>query len=695
MPISTQDIRNVVLIGQQGAGKTTLLEAILYLTGVINKMGNVRDKNTVCDYDRQEKERGFTVNPSLAYTFWQNRKINIIDTPGFADLIGKSLTIFPVVETALVVCSMDTTSGSEIRRSLKYSQNEKLSYLVFLNKIETGQVEISEVIEKIKEQTGFDPLLLNYPLIEDGKLKGIVDLVEMKEKVYSEGKVKEEKIPEQLESSLSELREKIMEAAAETSDKLIEKYLEEGKLSSEEMKQGLKEGITKGNIVPLLMGSALHCVGIDILLDFLVKFFPSPQDRGVVKGYLPGKEDEQMERKISAREPLCAQVFFTLAEPHLGEVSFIKILSGTLASGSNIYNVNKNDEEKIGQIYLMRGNKREETPELVAGDIGVLTKLKTAQTGDTFATRDNPMVLPRVKFPETNTSIALKPKDEKDEQRLSAVLARLSKVDPLLKVEVDKESGQTILSGQGEVHLEMTIDRIKKDFNIEVETEQPEIPYRETITTTAEAQGKYKRQSGGRGQYGDVWLRIKPLPRGEGFRFIDQIRGGVVPARFIPSVEKGVKEAMKKGNLASYPMVDMEITLFDGSYHSVDSSDIAFQIAASMGLRKAVEAANPILLEPIVEIEIEVPSEYLGDVNGDLSSRRGKILEVQPLGGRERIKAHVPMAELRNYSTTLRSITQGRGTFTQKFSHYERVPDEIAQKIIAQRKVKQQETGKK
>ncbi|RLE11503.1 elongation factor G [Candidatus Aerophobetes bacterium] len=690
MPILTKNIRNVAIVGQQGSGKTTLTEAILYRTGAISKMGSTKDGSTVTDYDRLEKERGFTINPSLVYTTWKDKKINLIDTPGFPDLIEKVRSILKVVEISLMLLSPDTISGSEIRRVYSYSEKEKLSYLIFLNKIEGGEMNFSAVLEQIKKQLNLNPLPLTYPFVKDKKVVGIIDLIRMKGIVYTQGEGREEDIPEELISTVTDFREKLMESVAETDDQLIEKYLENGDLTEEEIKQGLKEGILSGKLIPLLTGSALSGMGVDVLLDILVDFFPSPDWRGSVKGMLPGKEDEQVERKVDSSQPLCAQVFFTLSEMHLGEVSFIKVFSGNLSSGSSVYNAGKNEDEKIGQIYLMRGNKREETPQLVAGDMGALTKLKSAETGDTFSTRDNPVVLPRVEFPETNTFIALKPKNEKDEQRLSTVLARLAKVDPLLKVEVDKESGQTILSGMGEVHLELVIDRIKKDFNIDVETEEPEIPYRETITASSEAQGKYKRQSGGRGQYGDVWLRIKPLPRGEGFKFVDEIKGGVVPARFIPSVEKGVREAMKKGNLAGYPMVDMEVTLFDGSYHSVDSSDIAFQIAASMGLRKAVDMANPILLEPIMELEVEVPSDCLGDVNGDLSSRRGKILEVQPLGGRERIKANVPLSELRNYSTTLRSITQGRGSFTQRFSHYERVPDEIAQKIISQRKSKKE-----
>lgn len=690
MPILTKDIRNVAIVGQQDSGKTTLIEAILYYTGIINKMGNTKEGSTVTDYDRLEKERGFTINPSLVYTTWKGKKINLVDTPGFPDLIEKVRSILKVVETSLILLSPDTISGSEIRRVSDYSEKENLSRLIFLNKIESGEIDFYAILDQVEKQLNLKPLPLTCPLVKDKKVMGSIDLIRMKGIVYNQGKSKEEGIPEELTPTVTKLRENLMESVAETNDQLIEKYLERGELTEEEIKQGLKEAILNGSVVPLLTGSALNGVGIDILLDMLAEFFPSPDYRKSVKGVVPGKEGEEVERKIDSTQPLCAQVFFTLSEMHLGEVSFIKVFSGNLFSGSSVYNAGKNEDEKIGQIYLMRGNKREETPQLVAGDMGALTKLKSAETGDTFSTRDNPLILPKVEFPEANTSIALKPKDEKDEQRLSTVLTRLAKVDPLLRVEVDRESGQTILSGMGEVHLELVIDRIRKDFNIDVETEEPEIPYRETITTSSEAQGKYKRQSGGRGQYGDVWLRIKPLPRGEGFKFVDEIKGGVVPARFIPSVEKGIKEAMKKGNLAGYPMVDMEVTLFDGSYHSVDSSDIAFQIAASMGLRKAVDAANPILLEPIMELEVEVPSECLGDVNGDLSSRRGRILEVQPLGGREKIKANVPLSELRNYSTTLRSITQGRGSFTQRFSHYERVPDEIAQKIISQRKAKKE-----
>ncbi|MEA1965228.1 MAG: elongation factor G, partial [Candidatus Aerophobetes bacterium] len=480
---------------------------------------------------------------------------------------------------------------------------------------------------------------------------------------------------------LEEYRKKLIESAAETDDALIEKYLANEKLSKEEIKKGLREGLVKNNFIPLFCGSALKNMGIDSLLNTIIDFFPSPLLRKSVKGKL---RDKETERKISAEEPLSALVFQTLAEAHLGEVNLFKVYSGNLSSGSTVYNSVKNKEEKIGQIYLMQGNKREEVPQILAGDIGAVTKLKNTDTGDTLCQKEVPIKFSPPEIPELTTSIAIRTQEEKDEQKLSVALARLIKVAPLLKMEIDKEFGQTVLSGTGKMHLQIAIERLKDEFGIDVKTEEPKIHYRETITAVAESQGRYKRQTGGHGQYGDVWLRIKPLPRGEGIKFVNEIRGGAVPTRFIPSVEKGVKEAVRKGFLASYPLVDVEVTLFDGSYHPVDSSDIAFQIAASIGLKKAVEKGKPILLEPIMEIEVEIPDEFLGETNGDLNSRRGRIMEVESFKNRKKIKAHVPAAELHDYSTRLRSITQGRGAFRKKFSHYERAPEGITQKAIAQ-----------
>ena len=665
MAVSTEKLRNIALIGGQGTGKTSLAEAMLYQAKIINKMGNVRQGNTVSDYDDIEKRKGFSIYPSLLHLMWQDYKINLLDTPGFADFVEKIIPILKVVETALLVISPSMVASSETRRVWRYTAKEKVPSLIFVNKLDEEKLDFTQLIKKIEDEFTISCLPLQLPLTQNGDFYGLIDLLRLKAKIYEDGKVKAVQIPQKLQGKVEELRKKLVETAAETDDALIEKYLGEGGLSQSEIKKGLRDGMVKGSFIPLLYGSAVKDIGIDLLLDTIVDVLPSPLC-------------QEAEKKGQS-----AFVFQTLSEPHLGELSLFRVHSGILSSGSSVYNSTKKREEKIGQIYLMQGDSREEVSQIASGDIGAVVKLKDTDTGDTFSTKENPMVFPSLEFPQPTTSIARKPKGQKDEQKMSTVLARLVKVDPLLKVEVDKESGQTILSGRGEVHLEIMRERLKNEFNVEVETSKPKVPYRETITTAAEAQGRYKRQTGGHGQYGDTWLRIQPLGRGEGFRFVDKIKGGTVPSRFIPAVEKGVKGALKKGILASCPVVDIEVTLFDGSYHSVDSSDIAFQIAASMGFKKALQEAKPIILEPIAEVEVEVPDEFMGETSGNLNSRRGRILEVEPFGGRQRIKAHVPLAELHSYSTSLRSITQGEGTFAKKFSHYERAPDEVAQKIIA------------
>ncbi|MFQ5834383.1 MAG: elongation factor G [bacterium] len=669
MPTPTEKLRNVAIIGGQGTGKTSLVEAFLCQAKLINKMGSVAQGNTLSDYDRMEKKRGFSINPSLFHLPWRDHKINLLDGPGFTDFVPKTRALLRVAETALLVVTPSTLTSSETRKAWQYAEEEKVFPLIFLNKIDEETVDFSELTSIIEKELSTSCLPLQIPITSGKAFLGVVDLISVRGRGYEEGKAKEVEIPKDLEEEVEKSRKKLLEAVAETDDTLIEKYLETEELTEVEIKKGLRGGIVTRAFTPLLFGSATKNVGIDLLLDTIVDFLPSPKLK-----------------ESAEKESPSAFVFQTLLEAHLGEVNLFKVFSGVLSSGTTIYNSTKRTDEKIGQIYLMQGSSREETPRVVAGDIGAVAKLKNTETGDILCTRENPVTFPPLQFPEPTTSIALKPKGEKDEKKMSMALAKLVKGDPLLKVETDRESGQTILSGTGEVHLEIMIDRLKTEFNVEVQTEEPKVPYRETITVSAEAQGRYKRQTGGHGQYGDVWLRVRPLPPGEGFKFVNKIKGGAVPSRYIPAVEKGVKEALKKGILASYPLVDLEVTLFDGTYHPVDSSDIAFHIAASMGLKKAVEQAKPILLEPIVELEVEVPDEFLGDANGDLNSRRGKILEVEPSQGRQRIRATVPLAKLHNYSTTLRSITQGKGTFAKRFSHYERTPDEVAQRIIAQAK---------
>ena len=683
MSSSMENLRNIALVGGQGMGKTSLAEAILFQAKIIGRMGSVGEGTTVSDYDGVEKERRFSVNPSLVHLAWQDRKINLIDCPGFADFVEKIVPVLRVVESALFVVSPLTEGGGEAERVRQYILRENVPCCVFLNKLDEAKPDLPALVKKIEKTFGLPCLPLQIPLIQDGNFAGVVNLIKLKGVLYEKGKSSQIQVPEGV-SEAEEYRRKLLEAVAETDDALIEKYLEEEDLDELEIKKGLRDGFIRRSFVPLVCGSATKSMGVDLLLDLIVEFFPTPLSRGRIKGSSPAKEE--VERKIDPEEALSVFVFQTLSETHLGEMNVLKVFSGTLSSGTTVYNSSKDKAEKIGQLYLLQGSSRSEISEISAGDIGAVAKLKDTETADTFSQKDKPIVFAPLDFSEPISSLALRPKQEKDEQKMSTALTRLAKVDPLLKVDVDRESGQTILSGKGEVHLEVAIKRLKSDFNVEVETEEPRVPYRETILAASEAQGRYKRQSGGRGQYGDAWLRIRPLARGEGFKFVDEIKGGAVPARFIPAVEKGVKEAMRKGFLASYPLIDMEVALFDGTYHPVDSSDIAFHIAGAMGLKKAVDKAKAVLLEPIVELEVQVPEEFLGETSGDLNSRRGRILEIEHFEGGGRIKATVPQAELHNYSTVLRSITQGRGVFIRRFSHYEQVPDEIARKIISQAK---------
>jgi len=673
--MSIENLRNIAITGAQGSGKTSLTEIILYKAKVAERIGNVEEGTTLSDYDEIEKRRKFSINPSLFHFSWKDYKINLLDTPGFADFIEKTKFILRAVEGAIVVLSPLGGITSEAKRIFQFLIEEKIPFLIFLNKIDEEKLNFSHFVKEIEEETEIICLPLQFPLTPQGKFHKIIDLVKLDE----EGT----EISPEFQKEVKEFRKKLLEVVAETDDSLIEKYLETEKLSKEELKKGLEEGTHQGKFVPLICGSALKDTGIESLLNAVVNLLPSPLIKGSAKGNYPGKEEE-IERKISIEEPLSAFVFQTLTEEHLGEINFFKVYSGKFPSGSTVYNSTQKEEEKIGQVYLIQGREREEVSEINAGDIGALVKLKNTYIQDTLCDARFSIVFPSVILSEPNTSIALKPVNRKDEQKMSSALAQLVKEDPFLKIEVDKESKQTILSGMGEVHLEITIERLKNKFSLNVQKEEPRIPYRETITATSEAQGKYKRQTGGHGQYGDAWLRVKPLARGEEFKFINEIKGGSIPSRYIPAVEKGVKEALKKGILASYPLIDLEVTLFDGSYHPVDSSDMAFQIAGSIGVKKAIEQAKPILLEPIMELEVEVPNDFLGDINGDLSSRRGKIMGVESFKGREKIKAYAPLAELHNYSTSLRSLTQGKGIFRKKFSHYEKVPEEVTQKIISQ-----------
>jgi elongation factor G len=675
-------IRNVGVVGHGGVGKTSLVEALLFSAKVTSRLGSVDDGTSLSDYTDDEIERKVSIGASLLHLEWKSHKVNIVDMPGYQDFIGEVIGGLRVAETALILLSAQ--SGVEVGTEQVWGIAEKynLARMFFVNKMEKEHADFEKVLVQAKESFGHKVVAIQIPIGEGPNLKGVVDLVKMKALYFEkDGKSKEDKIPAELEAKAKEYREKLIEAAAETDDALLEKFFDKGELSDEEMKAGLRKGIAERSVYPVLCGSALENVGATSLLDCMVSYLPSPADFSQVEGKVPGTDKDKV-MKISPNGALCAFAFKTVSEPHVGELTFLKVYSGKLQSGTDVYNSTQEASERIGQIYALNGRERKEIGIVGAGDIAALVKLKSTKTGDTFCDQKDAVILPPTQFPTPVINMGIRPKNRGDEEKIANGFAKLHDEDPTFIMEVDADIKQTIIYGQGELHLDVMVDRLKRRFGVEAELEKPRIPYRETIKAKAEAQGKYKRQSGGRGQYGDVWIKLEPLPRGEGFEFANEIVGGVVPSKYIPSVEKGVVEAMADGFLAGYRVVDAKVTLYDGSFHEVDSSDMAFKIAGSMGFKNAATKAKPAMLEPIFSVEVIVPEDFMGDVMGDLSSRRGKILGMDQEGNFQKIRAQVPLAELYKYSTSLRSLTQGRGLHTRQFSHYEEVPKDVSDKLI-------------
>lgn len=689
---SIDKIRNVALISHGGAGKTSLVEAMLYTAGTVNRLGRVEAGNTTTDFDPDEIKRQITISTALAPLDWKGVKINLLDTPGFFDFLGEVQGALRVADGAIVVvCAV---SGVEVgtEKVWGYADEHNLPRLVYINKIDRENANFDAALEQLRSFFGLKVFPLQFPLGQENSFRGVIDLVKMKALVYKDKtglSLQEEEIPAELQSKAEELREKLIEAAAEADDELMEKYLEEEPLSVEEIGTALRKGTLEGKIVPVLCGAGTINYGVQPLLDLLVSALPSPADRPAVRGTLPGKQEEVL-RKAEVNEPPAALVFKTLADPYVGRINYFRVYSGVLKADSQIYNASKDKMERVGNLFFMRGKNQIQTNEVQAGDIGAVAKLAVTATGDTLSDRSKPVVFPPIDFPVPVISFAVEPKSKGDEEKVSASLTRFLEEDPTFHVERNTETKEIIISGMGDLHLDVIVDRLAKKFGVEVNLKTPKVPYKETIRGTAKKEGKYKKQSGGRGQYGHVYLEIEPLPRGEGFVFEDRIVGGVVPRQYIPAVEKGVVEAMEEGNLAGYPIVDLKIALYDGSYHTVDSSELAFKIAASMALRGAIEQAEPILLEPIMDVEITVPDNFMGDIMGDLNSRRGRIQGMVPGEGLQTIKAQAPLAEMFSYAIDLRSMTQGRGFFTMKFSHYEEVPFQEAEKIIAAAKAEKE-----
>jgi len=679
-------IRNVALVAHGGVGKTSLAEAMLYNAGETNRLGTIEDGTTVSDYTPDEIERKISISASMLHLDWKNHKINILDTPGYSDFVGEVIGALQVSDMAIIL--LNGVAGIEVGTEAVYrlAKERQLPRLFFVTRLDKEHADFDKVFDMTRKRFGNGVVALQFPVNQGEGFDSVVDVVKMKllkfEKDKS-GKFTEQPIPDNLADRAAELRNVLMETISENDEELLDIYCDVGELTDQQLITGLRKQIIAGNLMPMICGAATVNIGVRQLADLIVTAAPSPQDRGPVQGFKPGTK-ESITREVKSEAPLSALVFKTVSEAHVGELSFFRVFSGTIKTGSEVLNSTKGSTEKIGQIYLMNGKSRKEIGQVTVGDMGAIVKLKDTSTGDTLCDKANPIVLPEIEFPEPVIRVAVVPKAKGDEEKISSGLHTIQDEDPTFKVVIDPELKQTIISGQGELHLDIIIKRLKEKYGVEVTTAEPKIPYRETIRTKAEGAHKYKKQSGGRGQYGDVSLRLEPLGRGEGFEFVDAIVGGVIPGKYIPAVEKGVKEAMAAGVLAGYPVVDLKVTLYFGSYHSVDSSDMAFKIAGSMCFKKVFKEAKPVLLEPIYDIEVQVPEEFMGDVMGDISSRRGKILGMESEGPFQVIKAKVPLAELYKYSTTLRSLTQGRGAHRRKFSHYEEVPKDVAEKIIAE-----------
>ncbi|MFV1951292.1 MAG: elongation factor G [Nitrospinota bacterium] len=681
-------LRNIGIIAHGNAGKTSLAEAILYDAGATDRLGIAGNSSSIMDFDPDEINRGITINSSLAYCEWKNTRINIVDTPGAANFIADTQGCMRVIDGAVVV--IDAESGVQIQteKVWGWADDYGIPRIVFVNKMDhdrANQIQIFDNIKKIFKQ---EPIRFQLPIGEGNSFKGVVDLFRMKSLIFSgdgNGKFEEGDIPADMKDTVDQHREKLIESVAETDDNLLEKYLDSGELSGEEIRKGLKEGILNGKLVPILYGSAINNQGIQPLLDAIVDYLPSPEDRPPVKG-VDSKTKEEVYKKASADEPFSALVFKTIADPYAGKLTIFRLYSGRLSSDSTVYNSTKGVTERIGQIYYIQGRKHTAISSVYAGDLAAVSKLKNTVTGDTFSDEKNPVIFEGIKFPKPVISFAVVPKAKGDEEKVSTSLTRLMEEDPAMKVSRDPQTKELIISGMGAVHLEVIIDRLKRKFGVEVTAKTPKVPYKETIRLSTKVQGKYKKQSGGRGQYGDTWLKIEPLTRDKGFEFVDKIVGGAIPRQYIPAVEKGVLEATQKGILAGYPVVDIKITLYDGSFHDVDSSELAFKIAASLGFKKGMPDCGPVLLEPIMNMEIVVPEENMGDVIGDLNAKRGKILGVTSNGRNQIINARVPMAEVLKYAPDLRSMTGGRGSFSMEFAIYEEVPAHVSEKIIAETK---------
>jgi elongation factor G len=688
----TDQLRNIAAGAHGGAGKTSLAEAMVFNMGETNRIGNIEQGTTISDYNADEIERQISINTALLHGDTNDHKLNIIDTPGYPDFFGEVVGAFRAVESVLVVVS--ATGSVEVGTEMVWDEAEKLGLprMIVINKLDKENLDYDSVYNSIHESFGHKIVSAQFPVKVGPGFNSIVDLIRMKLMKFStdgSGNYTEEEIPDDLKAKADDLHLKLIEAVAESDDSLMERYFEAGELTEEEFRGGLRRAILNHEVYPVFCVSATTNVGVRRLNDVIANFAPAPSDIEAIPAL--DKSGKETEKKTNITEPASALVFKTISEDHVGELSYLKVLSGAVKSGDDLLNSTQGKGERTGQLFILNGKNKTSVDRLIAGDLGAVVKLKATHTGDTLCAKSGEVQFPKIAFPEPKIRTAIIPKAKGDEEKISVGLHALHEEDPTFISEFDSELKQTIISGQGEMHLAIILKRLNQKYHVEVSEEEPKIPYRETIKSKSEAQGKYKKQSGGRGQYGDCHLRLEKVPRGEGFEFVDAIVGGVIPGKFIPAVEKGIVERMEKGVIAGYQVVDVRVTCFDGSYHNVDSSEMAFKVAASMGFQKAFMSASPVLLEPIYDITVKVPEEYMGDVMGDISGRRGKIMGMDTEGKFQVIRAKVPLSELFKYSTALRSMTSGRGIHNRAFSHYDEVPGDVKEKIIEQAKKEKEE----
>ncbi len=678
----TDLLRNVALVGHGQSGKTSISEVALYQAGVTDRLGSVEEGTTVSDSDPEEIQRKTSISLAFLPFEWNGCKINLIDTPGYADFGGEVAAALRVSDAAVVVVDAGAGVMVQTERYSEQAAERGLPRMVVISKLDREYTDFDRALAEVREGLRCNAVAVTIPIGSQAEMSGVVDLIKGVAYRSSGGKESEAPIPAEMADAVAQYRDRLVEAAAEADDQLMEKYLEEETLSPTEIVQGLRAATLAGKVVPTLAMAATKAIGVRALIEEIVANLPAPNERPAAKGTNP-KTHQEEERAPDADGPMSAMVFKTTADPYAGRLTYFRVYSGTLHADAQAFNSTRGERERIGTLFCPVGKKQEGVPTVAAGDIGMVAKLHSTVTGDTLSDEARPIQLPGIEFPTPVFSLAISAKSRADEDKVGSALAKLSEEDPTIRFAMNPDTKESILSGLGDLHLEVTVSRLQRKFGVEIQTGAPKIPYRETIRGTSRVQGRHKKQTGGRGQFGDVWMRFEPMPRGGGFEFVDEVKGGSVPRNFIPAVEKGIREALDRGVVAGYPLTDFRAILDDGSSHPVDSSDMAFKMAGQLALQKGIEEAGPVLLEPVMEVEVITPSEQMGDVIGVLNSKRASIVGMEPKGHNQVVRAQVPLAEMANFASELRSITGGRGSYSMQFSHYQELPAHLAQAVIA------------